>query len=308
MPKIDKNYYPGWTRKALTFSIDDGNLTYDEKFINIVKPYGIRGAFNLCSPKRDGVTPEQYRDFYRGFEIANHCKYHPVTLDPQAGYTVYDTPLDRENADLGGIYPHDKFEGCHYVFRGKSWVTAAGTEVYNRLADECRTELEEVFGKGSIKGFVWPHGCCYDDKILQHMKDEGYLYIRYTTRRENDFSMPDSFYKIGLNGRYCTLPEVGEAFENERDDGTLKLLTFGVHSVDYDKGGTWADLLAFCQKFGNQPEKYCSMTCADVFEYKAALDSVEVTDTKIINPTDKELYITVDGDRVKLGSKTEYTI
>ena len=303
MPIIDKNYFPGWTRKAITFSIDDGNITYDKKFIDIVKPYGIFGTFNLCSPTR--LSKEEYVEFYRGFEIANHCKNHPVTLDPNANYHIYSEPLDRENADIEGIYPHDKFEGLNYVFRGKSWVTAAGTEPYCRLADECKEELEEVFGKGSIKGFVWPHGCCYDEKILQHIKDDGYLYVRYTTRTGEDFSMPNDLYHIGLNGRYCNLPEMGDLFEREEDDGELKLFIFGVHSVDYDKGETWGDLEAFCRRFGNKPREYWSATNADVFEYYNAVKRLAINDTEIINPSNVDVYVKIDGkETVVLANST----
>ena len=304
MHSVDKNFFPGWTRTAITFSIDDGNIQYDKKFIDIVKPYGIFGTFNLCTPLRSGLSAEEYREFYRGFEIANHCKHHPVTLDPSANYHVYDTPLDRENADIEGIYPHDKVEGMHYVFRGKSWVSAAGTDVYNRLADECRQELEEIFGDGSVKGLVWPHGCCYDDNILRHMKNEGYLYIRYTTRKSTDFSMPETLYHIGLNGRFCNLPEIGDAFELEPDDGELKLLTFGVHSADYERGETWGELADFCRKFGNRPGEYWSATNSEIFEYYLALGEILVNDDGIVNPTELEIYVKIDGKKIRLSPKT----
>ena len=46
--EVSKPYFPGFTRKSVTFSIDDGNLVLDKKFISIVAPYGIKGTFNLC--------------------------------------------------------------------------------------------------------------------------------------------------------------------------------------------------------------------------------------------------------------------
>ena len=72
---IDKNYFPGWVRKSVSFTIDDGNVEMDKKFIDIVRPAGILGTFNLCYS--DKMSPEEYREMYQGFEIANHVIYHP---------------------------------------------------------------------------------------------------------------------------------------------------------------------------------------------------------------------------------------
>ena len=50
--KIDVKFYPGWTRKAITFSIDDGILDMDKKFMDIVEPYGSQRSskFGRCTP------------------------------------------------------------------------------------------------------------------------------------------------------------------------------------------------------------------------------------------------------------------
>ena len=91
--KIDVNFYPGWTRKAISFSIDDGHLPMDKKFMDIVEPYGIKGTFNLCSERLARMTPDEYREFYRGHEIANHCKYHPAAFLDGEEYDISDEPF-----------------------------------------------------------------------------------------------------------------------------------------------------------------------------------------------------------------------
>lgn len=53
--------YPGFTRRALTFTIDDANIACDKKFIDHVKKGGIRGTFNLCSRNMD-MEDAYYRD------------------------------------------------------------------------------------------------------------------------------------------------------------------------------------------------------------------------------------------------------
>ncbi len=94
MNKIDTAYFPGWTRKSLSFTIDDGNVKYDRMFLEIVKPCGILGTFNLCSHLVSTLTPEGYREFYRGYEISNHMKYHPTAIPDTDRVTVSEDPLD----------------------------------------------------------------------------------------------------------------------------------------------------------------------------------------------------------------------
>ena len=67
--RVDKNYFPGWVRKSITFTIDDGNLVHDKHFIDTVKPYGIKGTFNLCLPDLQKHSADFYREFYEGFDF-----------------------------------------------------------------------------------------------------------------------------------------------------------------------------------------------------------------------------------------------
>ena len=98
MRKVDINFFPGWTRKSVTFSIDDGNIPMDTKFLSIVRPAGILGTFNLCSHWTDKMSPAEYREFYRGYEIANHCKYHPQVFSDTMRFVISDEKFD----PLGG--------------------------------------------------------------------------------------------------------------------------------------------------------------------------------------------------------------
>ena len=56
MKNVDINFFPGWVRKSVTFTIDDGNIKMDKKFLDIVKPAGILGTFNLH--RVDALSPE----------------------------------------------------------------------------------------------------------------------------------------------------------------------------------------------------------------------------------------------------------
>ena len=109
-------FYPRFLKKAISFTIDDGNLKLDKKFIDIVKPYGIKGTFNLVGKDRmENLTDEEYREFYSGFEIANHCKNHPKVILPTDNFIISDDPFDPETANPEFIYKTDK-EGLYHKF------------------------------------------------------------------------------------------------------------------------------------------------------------------------------------------------
>ena len=155
---VDVKFYPGWTRKAITFSIDDGILDMDRKFMDILEPYGIKGAFNLCSERLNKMSPEEYREFYRGHEIANHCKYHPAAFIDGCEYDIADEKFDPATADTSKLYPYEGEPGLYHTVRPwGGWMKRADTDAYIRLIEESHAELEAIFGEGSIRAFVWPY-------------------------------------------------------------------------------------------------------------------------------------------------------
>ena len=90
--EIDKNYFPGFVRKAVTFTIADGIVEHDAKFISIVKPAGFLGTFNLINTKlnRSGFTDEEYIALYSGFEVSNHHVFHPLPWFDFDGFKADD--------------------------------------------------------------------------------------------------------------------------------------------------------------------------------------------------------------------------
>ena len=55
MKQIDLNFFPGWVRKSITFTIDDGNMKLDRKFLDITEPAMLKGTFNLNTPLKRGT-------------------------------------------------------------------------------------------------------------------------------------------------------------------------------------------------------------------------------------------------------------
>lgn len=307
-------YFPGFTKKSLTFTIDDGNIPLDKKFLSIVRPLGILGTFNLCAPVR--TTVEEYRELYCGYEIANHCKHHPKVFSDGQEYVVSNDKFDpmesMEEAPV--IY---KTEDAHLYKMHQSakrqrptgWVIITDCENYLRLSRESRLELEEIFGKGSIKSFVWPYGEQSNEKLFEELKKEGYNSIRKTGAIEDTtaFSLPEDRMRWSYNATNRTLLSVMEKYEKIEDDGELKFFAFGVHSHDFENDNNWCDLAAFAEKYGNRPDDFYYASVSDIFEYEDAVKALIVTDTEIINNSDRKIYLSLNGNRVIIEPNSKYS-
>jgi hypothetical protein len=305
--EIDVKFYPGWTRKAISFSIDDGHLDSDKKFMDIVEPYGIKGTFNLCSERLARMSPDEYREFYRGHEIANHCKYHPAAFVDGEEYDISDEPFDRESSDRSKLHRFDGEEGLYHAARAAGgWLRRATADAYIRLVEQGHRELEEVFGEGSIRCFIWPYGQQKNKKVMDYVHSIPYYYgDRWTHANKTPdvyFAPPtkDAFY---APARHNNILAVAAEFEALPDDGELKFFCVGIHSIDYEKADKWGDLLTFAKTYGARPEDYFYATIAEIYDYSEAVKALEITDTEIKNQSDLDLYVKIDGERRVVKAK-----
>ena len=298
-------FYPNYTRKAVTFTMDDGNIPYDKKFIDIVKPAGITGAFNLNgNSKKGSLSDEEYREFYRGFEITNHCKHHPKVITAELAEKITDAPFDMESADKELIYP-TAYEGVYYKYYRSWWGYVATPEAYIAAAEDGKRELEEIFGKGNVKGFVWPFCRQEDIEVMVHLT-KNYDSVRRTGVA--DFDIPENLYDWCYNATHANLLARAEEFDALPDDGKLKFFAFGVHPIDFERAGNWCDLEAFAKKYGNRECDFWYATPTEIFEYAAAADSLTVKDGKLHNPSDKALYIKINEEKYTIYPKSELSI
>lgn len=319
--KIDI-FFPGWTKKSVTFTIDDGNVKYDRIFLDIVKPYGILGTFNLCSHLVSTLTPDGYREFYRGYEIANHMKYHPTALVDGEEVIINNEPFDpmtSPECDEGvTVLIPTEVEGL-YKFRRKTknprpggWGSKADTPRYKQFIDDGKRELETIFGEGSIRSFVWPcEEQSHNREILEYVRG---LTEYYGVRKTGEvldttgFDMPADRRAWSYNATCKTLLSLMERYESYPDDGRLKFFSFGVHSGDFETFGKWDDLREFAKKYGNRPEDYYYASVGDIFAYADAAESLLITEGRIENPTDKDLFLKISGERVLLCAHTTLEI
>ena len=315
---IDVNYFPGFTRKSLTFSIDDGNLKFDKIFLDNVRPHGILGTFNLCYADR--LPPEEMREFYRGYEIANHCKNHPRVFSDGITPRVSDEPFSADGGedftaenpivyktDIDGLYYYHPYPN---VARPGGWYRVATPSFYIECVDSTRAELEAVFGEGSVGGYVWPSARQNNTEVREHLISAGYYGIRRTgdVLDTTGFALPLDRTDWSYNARESNLLSVMEKYEAYPDDGELKFFCFGLHSHDYEYSGKWGELSEFCKRYGDRPEDYYYATNGEIFAYADAVKKIEITESEIKNPTDKTLYVKINGVKSVLAPNSTYII
>ena len=306
---VDVNYFPGWVRKSVTFTIDDGNLEMDRKFLDIVKPAGLLGTFNLGAHNLGKMSPEEYRAFYRGYGIADHCKYHPIAFEEGGEYKISDEPFDEATADPAYLYSYHGIPGIYYTKLSYGWGRRADTEAYLRAAREGFLELREVFGE-RVTSFVWPFHQMRNEELVEGIRSAGYTSVRQSVSAEGEdgFPVPEERFGWGWTARHSNMLTIGKRYEEYPDDGELKFFALGIHSMDFERAGNWDELREFARMFGNKPEKYYSESVENIFLYADATKKIEITDEYIYNPTEIDLYIKVDGERVTLRAKEKYTL
>ena len=307
---IDINFFPGWTRKSVTFSIDDGNFKLDKKFLEIMRPAGSLGTFNLVTSFMSAHTPDEFRELYEGYEIANHCKYHPLAMNPELEYKISDEPFDKETSDPNYIYKTEIAEGLYWHKRPgtEKWLRVADDEAYKRFTTLGREELEEIFGKGTIRGFCWPFHMQKNPGIHAWLKTPGYQSIRRSICRDASFSLPEDRAMWCINSWYSNLPDTAEAYDKLEDDGNLKFYCLGTHSHDFENIDRWDLAEAVANILGNRPDDFFYAGVSVIFDYEDAIKAAVVTDTEIINNSDLELYVKVDGEKVKIPARATYKL
>lgn len=319
--RVDINFFPGFTRKSVTFTIDDGNIPMDTKFLEIVRPAGILGTFNLCSHWMDKMSPEEYREFYRGYEIANHCKYHPQVFSDTMRFKISDEKFDPMGGeDYTGANPVVYKTGIEdelYILHGnpknirpRGWSNYCTADNYIRHVESGRRELEEIFGEGTVTSFVYPYGRQGNTKVREYLYASDYYAVRKTGTLldSTGFAMPEDRKEWTYNATHSSLLPLMEIYENYPDDGSLKFFSFGVHSVDFETGNKWDDLKTFAEKYGNRPSEFYYATVRDIMAQEDAIKVAEVTESEIVNNSDLTLFALVDGERVEIAPRETYTL
>lgn len=194
---VDARFYPGWTKKAVVFSYDDG-YSDDATLISMLNEQNLKGTFNLIA---GWITnPETIKARYEGHEVANHSYNH---------YYANQHTVDEIKEDiLQGKAVLQETMGCEvrgFAWPGNDFGIAELTEWLPEAADYARPS--DTNGKFTLPE-DWMHWVytCHHKELPKYgeqfvsLEDDGELKLMsvwghtYEFRANESTGTPSSWY------------------------------------------------------------------------------------------------------------------
>lgn len=265
-----KFVYPGFKKKACTFSFDDGVLQ-DIRLIKMFDKYGLKGTFNLNSgflgEKKtlfrdnkvvpfDKVKAEDVKEIYKNHEVAMHAVTHP---------------------HLGRI---------------------PVKEMYWQITEDNR-RLSELTGY-DVNGLAYPYGT-YDDNVVAALENLGVLYAR-TIEDTYEFSLPENYLIwhptcLAIDDR---IHDCGERFLKTDIDRAI-LYIWG-HAFEFDQKDKWEEMEGFCKSISGKDEVwYC--TNSELAFYNQQVSKCHIGDSEITNPTETEIFVSNGSENITVAPR-----
>lgn len=267
---ICKNCFPGGLHKAVTFSFDDG-IRQDLRLMEVFRRYGIKATFNLNS----GLSGREHGWEYRGIHVSR--------LSPEEIRESY-----------GG------FEIAVHTVHHPDLTKLSREGVVREVFDD-RETLEGIAGY-PVRGMAYPYGT-YNEDLSNVLRSLGICYSR-TVKSTHAYELPDDFLAWHPTCHYMEkeVPELVDDFLS-LDSDRLSLFYLWGHSYELDGNNNWELIETFCRKFGAAEDVWRASNM-EIYLYLQALDRLVVScDQKILfNPSALDLWVTADGETVKVES------
>lgn len=192
-PFVLKNIYtcfPGGKHKVLTMSFDDGR-TEDRQLVRLFNQYGIRGTFNLNAGLNwpDRVPASEWKDLYKGHEVACHTYLHPTIARSPLEQVAQQVLADRMGLESVMGYP---VRGLAYP--NGSWtpeiaamLPALGIRYGRVVGDTHNFEIPHDF-------MTWKATCHHTHNLLEDgerfvaLHKTQYLYMMYVWGHSFEFT------------------------------------------------------------------------------------------------------------------------
>ncbi len=308
--RADKNFYPGYVRKAMTFTLDDGNLTYDKIFFSYTEPAGFKGVVNLVSSAITAANKAQYIEMYSDYEIGNHGKYHAFRLLESEKSRISNAAFNEATADQSKLYRNSQNSKLYhmYVPGVSGWRMGMLVEDFKQAVIDGTNELEDIFDR-EIGYYAFPNGYRDTDTGLpEYIEALGYYAVRKTGTLGSltGFSLPADYKYITYNATVDDLLYNAKAYNDLADNGALKYFCFGLHAYDYN--GKWDILKEFCDLYGNRPDTFWYATDREIFDYVNAVKALKLEKDRVVNDSDVTVYIKVDGEKKTVPARSFLTV
>lgn len=264
--KIDTNFYPGMTRKAITFSYDDGNENYDPYLLRLMNQYGYKGSFMIPNGRSADFVIK-----YSGHEVANHSYTHSGRYQTtnQNPYTLSEiladikTQKDNLESAIRAAKAADPTLDLNDVVASFAVPMTSGYFFEKEGLD--RTDNAEVSAL-----FIAAGATDYTEAVVQTMTNEEVMeayfgvigitnsrYIKtadyntgngYGYRLNNRYTLPEDFMMWIPTAHHSQLKDtdtaadgyqnsLAEEFRDLADDGALKLFYIWGHPTEVDSSG-----------------------------------------------------------------------
>lgn len=255
--------FPGFKRKSLTLSYDDG-VRQDKKLISIMQKHGLKGTFN--------INGGMFGSEYSGVEVGRMTIEEAVELYNSSGMEV-----------------------AIHGFKHLSLAKVDSAIAVNDVIKD-RVELEKIFGR-IIKGMAYANGS-YDDDVVDILKKCGVNYSRTVVSTEK-FELPTDWLKLPATAHHNNprLMELAQQFVNLPKGrhfwyDTPKLFYLWGHSYEFDNNNNWNVIEEFAEFMGGREDIWYA-TNGEIFDYVTAFDRLEYNaeGTIIHNPSAIDLYL-----------------
>lgn len=197
-PKTIYYCYPEGKNKALTMSYDDG-CSEDRRLVEIFNKNGIKGTFNINAglrdyPERPRVQLDEFKELYKGHEVAVHTLTHPTIERCNLAQVTQQVLEDRKILEKAVGYP----------VRGMAYPNGSYTEEIEKLLPSLGIRYSRVVGSSDNFSlpknmYEWKATCHHNHNLLENAEQflglfkKQYLYLMYVWGHSFEFTTKDNW-------------------------------------------------------------------------------------------------------------------
>ena len=257
--------FPGGKKKAFTISYDD-NVTQDERLIDLMERYGIKGTFNIIPgwfAKEGSVFPPE---------------------------ETYINVTEKKALDL---YKNEWVEVANHGFNHTKMTTLPGPLLIDDIL-KCREKLETMY-HSVITGFAYPYGW-YDHSLMHLLEEAGISYAR-TVCSTCEFQLPDNWMELNPTCHHDEprLSELADRFLNDNVSEQPYMFYVWGHTFEFDRNDNWDVIETLFEKIAGKEEVWYA-TNGEICEYHKAYQKLvfSADGHRIFNPTSTDLWAEID--------------